>query len=135
MSTTIRVHHAVRPASKPEDYILVQPDSLPEGKCRAVRIVKCPYGPLVQWAERDDVECPFCDGAGDLEVRGKNGDYKEVDCPECAGVGVSWEYSANPIWSDADGNIVEPEFITHNDERQTISERWIKEWVASRQAH
>ncbi len=132
--TTPRVHHVIRSATKPDDYILVQPPHLPEGKCRAIRIVKCPYGPLVQWAERVDQECTFCGGRGELEVRGKNGDYREVDCPECDGGGTEWSYSGNLSWSDADGNVVEPVMVMHDESSHTISENWIKEWVASRQA-
>lgn len=40
------------------------------------------------YSEPDEVECPFCEGSGDVEVMGANGRMKSVTCPECDGEGV-----------------------------------------------
>lgn len=135
MSKTIRVFHAVRPASKPEDYILERPETL-SAECRPMRIVKCPYGPLALWVDRKECKCAFCGGDGSLEIEGKDGSYDDVDCPKCGGQGAGYDYSESVggIWSDADGNIIDPEMVQHDSVNHTISERWIAEWVKQKQA-
>jgi hypothetical protein len=137
MTKTIRVVHAVRPASKPEDYILVKPEGI--GEIKAVRIVKCPFGPLVLWRVNmmEATKCPACSGTGELEARGDDGEYYECECPKCDGFGevdVEVPNAGMPgVWSDACGNIIEPEMIQHASSEETISERWLADWVRKQQ--
>jgi hypothetical protein len=121
------------PAKKAEDYILIRPKALDGKDCRPARIVKCPFGPLVMWGGRGKTKCTFCGGEGDLLITGKDGACEYVDCPVCEGAGTDVEYNQEPIWSDADGNIVEPDITYHDAVNFTVSELWIAEWVKQKQ--
>lgn len=133
MSKTVRVHHAMLPGSKPKDYILIQPECLEYNKFTPTRIVKCPFGPLVMWVGKGEEKCAFCSGCGELEVHGDNGECAYVECPKCFGGGTEEHFEDECVWSDAYGNIIEPELIYHGSVNFTVSERWIAEWVEKQQ--
>ncbi len=134
MSRTVKVYHALVPARKPDDYILIEPDIIAGDGYRPTRIVKCPFGPLVMWGGKNGVTCAFCEGDCELLIDGKDGTRDWVDCPICDGDGKQIEFDGDPVWADPDGNVVEPEFIYHDAETYTISERWVAEWVSKQQA-
>lgn len=131
----IQVVHAIKPASKPDDYILEPPIGMQGEALKAILTVKCPFGPIVLWAKKSEISCTFCDGDGCLDIKGRNGTYKEIDCPECDGEATTGEYihCEGSIWADSYGHIVEPEMVPHNG-YETISERWLQQWAMQQQS-
>jgi phage FluMu protein Com len=112
---SIRVHHALRLSNDPQEYILEIPAALRDCGYKAVKIIRCPYGQLVLWREDRtymDAECPKCHG----------------DCEQEEEIGTGVE-----VWADADGNVIEPDVIQHDQVTHEISGHWIKKWVQEKQ--
>lgn len=134
---SIRVHHALRLSNDPQEYILEIPAALRDCGYKAVKIIRCPYGPLVLWRETltEDNKCSFCDGYGEVEVCGEDRTYMDAECPKCHGDCEQEEEidTGVEVWADADGNVIEPDVIQHDQVTHEISGHWIKKWAQEKQ--
>lgn len=135
----IQVRRVVAVSYEPHNYLLTPPKGYKPDNWKLARILRVPYGPLVLWRPKckQDGECPACEGSAELEAHGADGTWYDVECPKCDGTGEVEIDAAAPelpdVWTDADGNILEPE-LRYPDEREAQpSQAWLDRWVLAQQ--
>lgn len=136
MTTIIRIKHAVGVSNNPADYILHPPKGHDPDAWKAEKIMRCPYGPLVLWVPncRNDGDCPACEGSAELEAQGADGTWYDVECPKCDGTGeVEPETDEPGVWTDPDGNVLEPDLLYPTNDIPRPTESWMLEWVQAQQ--
>lgn len=134
-----KIRRILAVANDPREYLLTPPKGHDPDLWKPARIILVPFGPLVLWTNftKDDAKCPACGGFGELEAYGKDGQYYDCECPKCDGAGEIESEKAGDdpdVWTDPDGNILDPVLGYPEDGKARPSEAWVREWIQAQQA-
>lgn len=62
----------------------------------------------------ESIECPYCNGLGDMKLTGKNGESDSFICPCCDGEGSYTQGVDNPKFIVAGKGIIKSALLTRN---------------------
>lgn len=135
----VKIRRAMVRINDPLEYLLAPPKGHDPDLWKPYRIIRVPFGPLVVWTNFSTSEgrCPACNGFGELEATGKDGKYYDCECPNCDGTGEKETETPGTdpeVWTDPDGNILEPEMLYPTAELPRPTEAWVREWIQTQQA-
>jgi hypothetical protein len=136
----VKIRRALVTINDPREYLLTPPKGCEPTDWKADRIIRVPYGPIVCWVNCESVQdkCPACRGSGELEATGADGSCYDVECPKCDGEGEveNIKEADLPVylWTDADGNHLDPVLMYPASELPRPTEAWVREWIQAQQA-